>query len=71
MHIGQQIEKIFREQGRKVSWFADKLCCDRRNIYKIFERESIDTALLARISILLGRDFFQDLSKEMDKYMNE
>lgn len=71
MHIGQQIERIFREQGRKVSWFADKLCCDRRNVYKIFERESIDTALLARISILLGRDFFQDLSKEMDKYMNE
>lgn len=71
MHIGQQIEKIFREQGRKVSWFADKLCCDRRNIYKIFERESIDTALLARISILLGHDFLQDLSDEINKNENK
>ncbi|MCQ2230956.1 MAG: hypothetical protein MJZ30_03780 [Paludibacteraceae bacterium] len=71
MHIGQQIEKIFREQGRKVSWFADKLCCDRRNIYKIFERESIDTALLARISILLGHDFLQDLSDELNKKENK
>lgn len=65
MHIGQQIEKIFREQGRKVSWFADKLCCDRRNIYKIFERESIDTALLVRISIVLDHDFLKDLSDKL------
>lgn len=65
MHIGQQIEKIFREQGRKVSWFADKLCCDRRNVYKIFERESIDTALLVRISIVLDHDFLKDLSDKL------
>jgi hypothetical protein len=65
MHIGKHIEFIFRGQGRKVSWFAEKLCCDRRNIYKIFERESIDTALLMKISKLLGHDFLKDLSEEM------
>ncbi|MCQ2224618.1 MAG: hypothetical protein MJZ14_02680 [Paludibacteraceae bacterium] len=71
MHIGQQIEKIFREQGRKVSWFAENLCCDRRNIYKIFERESIDTLLLSRISILLNHDFLQDLSNELNLTENK
>jgi len=46
MHIGNHIKQVFSEQGRKVSWLATRLCCDRRNIYKIFQRESIDTALL-------------------------
>lgn len=65
MNIGKHIETVFREQGRKVSWFADKLCCDRRNVYKIFERESIDTALLVRISIVLDHDFLKDLSDKL------
>ena len=64
MHIGQHIEKIFREQGRSVKWFAEKLSYDRRNIYKIFRKESIDTALLQKISILLNHNFFKDLAEE-------
>ena len=58
IHIGQIIEKEFYRQGRSVSWFADKLCCDRTNVYNIFKRESIDTALLLKISQTLGHDFF-------------
>ena len=64
MYIGKHIEKIFREQGRSVKWFAEKLCYDRRNIYKIFRKESIDTALLKKISILLNHNFFKDLAEE-------
>ena len=64
MHIGQHIEKIFREQGRSVKWLAEKLSYDRRNIYKIFRKESIDTALLQKISILLNHNFFKDLAEE-------
>lgn len=58
IHIGKIIEEEFYRQGRSVSWFADKLCCDRTNVYNIFKRESIDTALLAKISRTLGHDFF-------------
>lgn len=65
MHIGNHIKQIFSEQGRKVSWLATRLCCDRRNIYKIFQRESIDTALLAKISALLNHNFLQDLADEI------
>ena len=70
MHIGHHIESVFREQGRKVSWFAAKLCCDRRNIYKIFERDSIDTALLERISKILKHNFLKDLSDELPDFEN-
>ncbi len=59
VHIGQQIEKELRHQGRSVSWLAHALCCDRTNVYKIFHRKSIDTDLLLRISRILDCDFFR------------
>ena len=58
IHIGKIIEEEFYRQGRSVSWLAEKLCCDRTNVYKIFKRESIDTALLIRISLVLDHNFF-------------
>lgn len=58
IHIGQIIEKEFYRQGRSVTWFASKLCCDRTNVYNIFKRESIDTSLLTKISRTLNHDFF-------------
>lgn len=66
MHIGKHIEQVFRDQGRSVKWFADKLCYDRRNIYKIFKRESVDTDFLKKISVLLDHNFFNDIMEEDD-----
>ena len=67
VHIGKKIEEVFYEQGRSPSWLAKKLYCDRTNIYNIFRRESIDTALLAKISILLNHDFFMYYQQELYK----
>lgn len=61
--IGTLIREELQRQERTVAWFARKLSCDRSNVYRLFQKHSIDTALLARISAVLGRDFFLDLSK--------
>ncbi len=69
-HIGQCIKAELERQERGVSWFARKLSCDRSNVYRLFQRESIDTSLLKRISCVLQHDFFADLSEslsDMDK----
>ena len=58
IHIGQLIESELHRQERSVSWFAQKLCCERTNVYSIFKRKSIDTALLIRICQILHYDFF-------------
>ena len=58
VHIGRVIKAEMDRQGRKPSWLAAQLCCDRTNVYKIFERKSIDSLLLARISSLLGVDLW-------------
>lgn len=63
VHIGRLIEHKLHDQGRTVTWFATQLCCTRPNVYKIFNKESIDTHLLWRISCILGHNFFQDLSE--------
>ena len=59
VHIGSLIEQELRKQERSVTWFANKLHCDRTNIYKIFKKQSIDTQLLEKISEVLQYNFFQ------------
>lgn len=63
--IGTLIREEVERQERSISWFARKLCCDRSNVYRIFQRESIDTSLLLRISRLLDRDFFAEYSQQL------
>ena len=58
VHIGRLIEQELRRQGRTVTWFAAMLHCDRTNVYKIFKKQSIDTALLEKISTILQHNFF-------------
>lgn len=64
IHIGNIIKEIFDQQEFSASRFAKLLCCDRTNVYSIFKRESIDTALLEKISIILNHDFFQYYSED-------
>ena len=53
------LNKELERQERTVVWLARKLSCDRSNIYRIFQKESIDTNLLVRISVILQYDFLQ------------
>ena len=64
--IGELIKEELEHQERSVSWLARKLACDRSNIYRIFQKQSIDTSVLRHISIILNRNFFLDLSEDLD-----
>lgn len=57
------------QQSREhtVTWLAKRLNCHRVNVYDIFNRSTIDTELLRRISLVLGHDFFQDLSDDLNR----
>lgn len=63
--IGKLIREELQAQERSVSWFARKLHLDRSNVYRLFQRNSVDTALLSRISIILGKNFFEPLSENI------
>ncbi len=64
MHIGQRIKEVLKEKGCSVSWLSKKLCCSRTNIYKVFDKSTIDTGMLSRLSKILEHDFFSDLSDD-------
>ncbi len=66
LHIGNCIQAELRRQERSVAWFARKLSCDRSNVYNIFLRNTIDTELLMRISIVLNHNFFIDYVQDFE-----
>ena len=66
IHIGKKIKEELFKQGISVSTFAKKINRSRNVIYDIFERESIDTALLNKIGIILRLDFFSIYSDQKE-----
>lgn len=70
IQIGELIKKELETQERTITWFAKKLSIDRSNVYRLFNRNSIDTGLLLRISLILNHDFFTDLSDEYKDRQN-
>lgn len=71
VNIGQNIKEELQRQERSVSWLARKLNCTRAAVYRIFSKNSIDTALLASISLILHRNFFQELLEDVQVSLNE
>lgn len=63
LHIGQLIKAVFDESGMTVSEFARQIHLERSTIYGIFERPSIDSILLARISLVLKHNFLSDVEQ--------
>jgi len=58
IHIGKKIKEELSKQDISVIDFAKKINRSRNVAYDIFERESIDTALLNKIGKVLKCDFF-------------
>ena len=71
MHLGNMIREEMKRQGRTTVWLARELSCDRTNIYRIYEKPSIDISLLMRISHILHVNYFEILSKEYDKILKK
>ncbi len=65
MQIGTIIKEELERQERSVTWLARKLSCDRSNVYRLFQKNSVDTFLLSRISVILNRNFFADLIENL------
>lgn len=61
LHIGHLIKSVFDASGITVSEFARRIYCERTNVYKIFNRRSIDVELLVKISEILNHNFLADV----------
>jgi len=71
IHIGNCIRKKLEEEGKTSVWLARELGCHRTNIYKIYDKMTIDTGVLLHISRILDFDFFSLYSKDIEKRTDE
>ena len=58
IHIGEKVNKRAKELRIGPTELAKTINTSKQNIYSIFKRESIDTALLQKLSKALNYDFF-------------
>lgn len=67
IHIGEIIKSAVQQYnqnyGSSQAWLARKIGYSGSNINKIFERRSIDTELLLKISIAIGVNLFEPYNK--------
>lgn len=58
VHIGKKIREIFDNTSLTVVEFAKSINLTRNGAYKVFEKATIDTGQLQKISEVLNHDFF-------------
>lgn len=64
VHVGEMIRSELHKQGHTVNWLAEKVYCEKSNIYKLFHRKSIDLEQLMQISEILKHNFLRDCYEE-------
>lgn len=68
-HIGQIIRERVDRSGYTITEFADKINFSRPAIYQMFQKQSIDTELLVRISLLLKENLVKCIYQEVEKML--
>lgn len=58
IHIGHLIRDELRRQNRTNAWLADQIGMTPRTLQRLYNKPSIDTQQLLRISKILDKDFF-------------
>ena len=64
IHIGHLIREQLKADDRSVSWLAREIHCSRNHIYKIFNKPSLDSNLILKISVAMNYNFFQYYTAE-------
>ncbi len=65
LHIGNRIKEVLTSKGESVNWLAERIPCERSNVYNLFRRQNIGVDLLFKISLALDHDFFLELSNDL------
>lgn len=71
INIGQLIKEEIERQDQNRTNLAKESFIDRRQLYRIYNRKSIDTDILFNLSVQLKHDFFKLYSEELTKKIAE
>jgi len=65
INAGQLVREVFKSTGLSVTELGKRVGTTRQNIYRIFDRKSIDSALLFRLGKAMSYDFYKHFSDYM------
>jgi transcriptional regulator with XRE-family HTH domain len=65
IHIGKIIKEVIKQKGFRQVLLAESINTSKQNLQNIFERASIDTNMLLKISKVLNHNFFQYYLNEL------
>jgi DNA-binding phage protein len=71
LHIGHLVQAQLKADHRSVGWLAREIGCTRNNVYKIFNKASLDSDLLLRISKAMQFNFFRYYTAEVTNFLKE
>ena len=71
IHIGKKIKEVLDKTALTVVDFSQSIGLTRNGVYKIFEKETIDTGQLQKIGHVLNHDFFNYYSSSPLNITNE
>ncbi len=71
VHIGKVIQSKVNTSGLTISEFAEKIHMSRPAVYQMFKKQSIDSDLLVRISLLLKENFVKYIYQEVECLLQE
>ena len=66
VHIGKKIKEVLDNSPVKATELAKQIGLTRVGLYKVFEKESISTEQLQKISTVLKHDFFGYYQKDLN-----
>ena len=66
IHIGNLIREELRRQGHTNEWLAEQIGTSPRNLWRIYNKSSVDTHTLLRISIALKTNMFKPYDEAFD-----
>ena len=71
IHIGHLIREQLHKDQRSASWLAREIHCTRNHVYKIFNKPSLDSNLILKISKAMHFNFFRYYSAEVVTALKE
>lgn len=69
--IGQRIKDEVVRRQYSITLLATQLGCDRKSVYRLFNRTSLDTHLLLRLSLILKHNFFEEFYSHIQGQLSE
>lgn len=70
VHLGHLIQEKVNKSGYTITEFADLIGLSRPAVYQLFKKQSVDSDLLVRISVVLKENFAKSIYQVIEKELH-